>query len=46
MHCTVKPGKNCIFTPSEAAKFKSIQLRQFRAAAKNDLSSPGGQDAP
>src|SRR6266849_2100064 len=29
MHCTVKPGKNCIFSPSEAAKLKSIQARPF-----------------
>jgi hypothetical protein len=29
MHCTVKPGKNCIFTPSEAAKLKPIQAPPF-----------------
>src|SRR5229473_4639858 len=29
MHCTVKPGKYCIFSPSEAAKLRLIQLRAF-----------------
>jgi len=27
MYCTVKPGKYCIFSPSQAAKLKPIQLR-------------------
>src|SRR5229473_10464 len=33
IHCTVKPGKNCIFTPSEAAKFKPIRARPFNGGA-------------
>jgi len=36
----VKPGMNCIFAPSEAAKFKSIQARHFAVATKKVLNSP------
>jgi hypothetical protein len=44
IHCTVKPGKNCIFSPSVAAKLRPIPVRphnRFEAAIEKVLSSPG-----
>src|SRR5258708_2527352 len=37
MHCTVKPGKYCICSPSVATKLRSIRLRPF--AGGNPKSS-------
>ena len=34
MHCTVKPGKYCIESPSEAAKLRPIHARRGRCRAK------------
>ena len=46
IHCTVKPGKNCILSPSVAAKLKAdscatAQPSTVAAAVEKVLSSPG-----
>src|SRR6266446_6228708 len=45
MHCTVKPGKYCIYSPSVAAKLRSIRLRPFDGCNQKKFGAPlGGQN--
>ena len=46
IHCTVKPGKNCIFSPSVAAKLRPIPVRRhnrqpFRGRDRKSSELPG-----
>src|SRR2546425_12607596 len=40
MHCTVKPGKYCICSPSVAAKLRSIRLRPFDGGNRKSSELP------
>ena len=40
MHCTVKPGKYCIYSPSVAAKLKLIRLRPLGGGIEQTSELP------
>src|SRR2546422_7488107 len=40
MHCTVKPGKYCIYSPSVAAKLRSIRLRPLDGGNRKSSELP------
>jgi hypothetical protein len=45
MHCTVKPGKNCIFSPPEATSSRRFRNDRWRSRLKRFRAPLGGQDS-